>query len=450
MRFRRVVLCLLAVWVAVAPAAAQDFLEREIGPGASGEPLVFRGFTPQDIGALALAAHVPMGFEPLPPPDRSAQPFRLTGLTLRSALGAMLESDPRYEAFDYDGVIVIRSARATASRAGYPDSVPADDSLRPLEAPAPAVRLGETTARQALAVVAALLGAPSTTAITASDTRKFVLDTPEGTVLSLLNAIVRAHGTLTWVFGRWHDKNPMFPYLLEFMSGVHGWGLGVSGQPPAGGVDLQRFVRSEVPASALDTVVGKKADGYPLVLSVMGPSTLWEIATAANVPFGIEFSEAPPPVRLAGASVEVVATGRTVREVLDVLVVRDSRYEWREIDGVVVVRPVASWSDAGNPLFARVPDMQIDDRPMTEVVKAVVGALGALDQRYSTFPDNRHLSVSVLHGTALDLLNALVRAHGSLVWAYEPGDRDQVRATGLRHCLTLYIAGGSGLGVPVR
>lgn len=42
--------------------------------------------------------------------------------------------------------------------------------------------------------------------------------------------------------------------------------------------------------------------------------------------------------------------GITLRQALDAAVTADRRYEWRYIDGVVVVRPASSWRDSGHPL----------------------------------------------------------------------------------------------------
>jgi hypothetical protein len=43
--------------------------------------------------------------------------------------------------------------------------------------------------------------------------------------------------------------------------------------------------------------------------------------------------------------------GVTLRQALDAAVSADRRYEWRDVDGVVVVRPVAAWHDATHPLL---------------------------------------------------------------------------------------------------
>lgn len=82
----------------------------------------------------------------------------------------------------------------------------------------------------------------------------------------------------------------------------------------------------------------------------------------------------------------VDARGGTLREALDAVVVRNRRYEWHEMEGVVVVRPRAAWRDPGHPLL----------RPMPA-------------ERESGFSG----------GTLLDRLNAAVRAPGGMHWSLQ-------------------------------
>ena len=418
-------------------AAAQGILDRKVGPDQFGRPLEFAAFTEHDIGALSAAADVPIGFERVGPyAGPRKEPVLLTGLSVRDAAAAMVALDPRYDFRDEDGVLMF----APAGRL--------DD---PLDARAPAVDLGEVIARDAFGLAAALLGAPSSTAIAFDDTKPFVLEAPEGTIRSLLNAIVRAHGQLVWTFGPSAGRDRIFPYDLSFLTGVHGMGIGLSGRGPWNAVDVTRFRRSaDRPANVLDTIVGNETNGYPLIMSGMSSYAVWRLATTTGVPMGIEVATGRVPRRPENASVEFRATGRTLREVLDRLLEWDNRYEWRELDGVVVVRPVSAWSDSANVLFSLVADVEQHEVTTTEAVKAVVKALGGGDQKYSVFPDSRRVSVSAGRGSAMDLLNALVKVHGSLAWSLEPAEGDEIRATGLGHRLTLRVAGGTGLGVLVR
>lgn len=53
----------------------------------------------------------------------------------------------------------------------------------------------------------------------------------------------------------------------------------------------------------------------------------------------------------------VDARGVTLREALDAVVVRNRRYAWRVIDGVVVVRPAAAWRDPSHPLLTLIDQL---------------------------------------------------------------------------------------------
>ena len=419
---------------------AQGLLDRTIGPSASGGPVVFRTLTIHQLGELAQAANVPIGFEGVPAPiSGTGTPIQLTGRTLREAIALITERAPRYAVAEEDGVLLFRSAAS--------ETAPSANAT-PLDAAVPPLRVGEVTAREAFALVAALLGAPRSTAIQFSDTKPFVLDAAAGTVRSLLNSIVRSHGQLVWVFEKSRGKQPMFPYNLHFMSGLHGWGLGLSGGPPADALDLTRFARPAQPVgNVADVIVGTRADGYPLVLSGMGAWAVRDLAFATRVPFGMQVAGAG---RGGGHTPEFTATGRTLREVLETLAATDGRYTWRVVDGMILIRPASAWGDAADPLFALVPAVQLEDVSMTEAVGKVLTALGAADQTYNTFPDSKTVSLSVGPGPALDLLTALVKAHGALTWTLEEGDPDQIRTTGLRHRLTIGVPGAVALGSPVR
>jgi len=73
----------------------------------------------------------------------------------------------------------------------------------------------------------------------------------------------------------------------------------------------------------------------------------------------------------------------------------------------------------GDVLFSLVSNVELHHATMTEALRKVMPALGGFDSRFSTFPDSRTVSLSVPHGTALELLAALVRAHRSLFWTIE-------------------------------
>lgn len=431
--------------LAVPVALAQDVLDRTVGRDAYGRPLEFRAFTSHEVGAFAQAARAPIGFEALPAPANPAAlpPIVLTGRTVREAVAAMTALDSRYRWREDAGVILFEPA---VRAEGPPARQPPHAAWDPLDSSAPAVRLGLTTGHDAFAVVAALLGAPRSTAIGFSDTKPFMLDAPEGTVRELLNAIVRSHGHLVWMFEHARGRDAVFPYTLSFLTTAGGFGIGLSGDAPER-LDLSRFLQpNPAPPAVLDTLVGTRRDGDPLVLTGLWMSAAGELSAATGVPFGMQAAplRAPrvhPP--------EFTATGRTLGEVLAILAARDDGYEWRVVDGTIVIRPAIAWGDSQDPLFALVPDVDLRDATMTRALRAIVPALGGAAE-YSAFPDTRTVSLTVTHGTALDLLTALMKAHGSLTWTLSDAEPAEIERTGLRHRLTLGTAGGLGVGVLVR
>ena len=110
--------------------------------------------------------------------------------------------------------------------------------------------------------------------------------------------------------------------------------------------------------------------------------------------------------------------GVTLRQALDAVVAKDRRYEWRDVDGVVVVRPRAAWRDREHPLLREVGPVHLRDARMPDVVDAVRRAIhiGVRDSSASSNGERR-LSLDFAGGTLLDLLNALARAHGRVQWS---------------------------------
>ena len=82
--------------------------------------------------------------------------------------------------------------------------------------------------------------------------------------------------------------------------------------------------------------------------------------------------------------------GVTLRQALDAAVSADHRYEWRNVDGVVVVRPRQAWRQAEHPLLRPVTAAQLNDAGM---------------------------SMDVEGGTVFDVINMAVRTHGRSQWS---------------------------------
>jgi hypothetical protein len=101
--------------------------------------------------------------------------------------------------------------------------------------------------------------------------------------------------------------------------------------------------------------------------------------------------------------------GRPLREALDAVVAADRRYEWRDVDGVAVVRPRAAWSDREHPLLQPVTAAQLEDAGVPMEVEG---------------------------GTLFDLLNAIVRTQGQWQWSL----RSEVSTIFLDHGRAVTVA----------
>jgi hypothetical protein len=419
------------------PAAAQASLDARVGPDAFGHPIVAgEVLLGHVVMTLSHAVGIPMGWEYGTVARRRIE---LTGLTLREALDT-LARHTGCEWREMSGVIVCRPAAAWAQPA------------TPLDTIVPPINLRQTSGNRALALVARLLGAPADAVTSFSDTRRFPLSTEQGRLVDLLNAIVRAHGDMVWLFEH-RRRTETFPYIVSLIGGeVSGGGLGVSGSGLTSELDPSRFEVVDRPSASTDLVVsrvvGPAPDGRPVVVNGPYYWSVQQLAAATRTPFG--FESAPPLAGVGRASIELPVTGRTLRDALDTIVALDPRYEWREMDGVIVVRPVAAWSDAGSALFALTPPVKLDDARTVEAVTAAAVALGRSPKDLVTFPDGRRLSLDVRGGTMLDLLNGIVRAHGEMYWTYTPADKEDTKRTGLSHTLMFGIFDGVGMGVLVR
>lgn len=420
--------------VPVTPAQAQPRLDRVVPNGPGGRPMTFNQQWPQQIGNLARVMGVPMGIESTPAGSVPAVAVPLSGLTLREALDTLARA-ARYEWRVMDGVIVLRPRGAW------------DEPSHPLDLLMEEVRLEDAVAQQALAVACVALGASEGPRM--PERRRFTLGFPGGRLIDFLNGVVREHGALVWSFAFTPTMVAPWRVSLSLLSGSSGFGCGAPGTPPDHPVDLQlvadkRAVLAGPVDDVLDRPVGADVHGRPLLLSGVLGSAVRDLATAAKVPMGLELVPgAPKIIRRA-----VTATGVPLRQVLDGLLTTDPRYEWRYLDGVVVVRPRASWDDPAHALSVMAESVRLLDEPIDRLVRATLRALGAA-QPSQDFPDSRLVWLDLPPVPAVDLLCALARAHGDLVWVFDDLEPEDQKITGLRHRLWLMAPSG-GSGTPVR
>lgn len=113
--------------------------------------------------------------------------------------------------------------------------------------------------------------------------------------------------------------------------------------------------------------------------------------------------------------------GVTVSEALDTLVSHNRRYEWRNDNGLIVVRPAAGAPSSDNPLDARIDAVHLRAATLVQALNAVRSALGPWrvggEPPLTATPQAlRTVTLDIGPGTMLDALNGIVRAHGALVW----------------------------------
>jgi hypothetical protein len=119
---------------------------------------------------------------------------------------------------------------------------------------------------------------------------------------------------------------------------------------------------------------------------------------------------------------EIDLYGLTAQEAFDKLVNVDRRYRWLESEGVVIFRPLAAWTDPNHFLHRSIPDFGVSDVGIRRAIGAVQNDIGpyAVSSLFD-FPErtpqgNQHVSLNLGTTTAFEALNAIVRAHGSMLW----------------------------------
>jgi len=108
----------------------------------------------------------------------------------------------------------------------------------------------------------------------------------------------------------------------------------------------------------LDRIVGADAEVRVPPTAENIASTLATIAKSTGALIGFEVAMGDEP-SFGGDRFAWSPCGLTLAQALDQVVAMDARYEWRERDGVIHVRPQSAFEDAGNFLNARVERFEI-------------------------------------------------------------------------------------------
>jgi hypothetical protein len=428
--------------------AAQPVLERVVGTDGSGKPLVVKTLTAVEIGALAGAARVPMGFEAALPNSPRSWKIEASGRRLREVLDAIVAEDPRYEWREDNGVVVVRPAAAWTERE--------DVLYRAIGA----IRFDDIGVAEALRLAAEMFGSEPETfqRDDMGDAKRFNVDLPPGTILEALNGLVRAHGGLTWglepLLTVPQAPGPVpWTFVIQLFSRTgrgHGTGIRLD-QAPRISEPLNQWRRPDQQPSrpTLDRIVGRKYNGDVMILR--GAFDVPDLAYAARVPMGVELY---PASERQAAPEGVRVTGLTVRDALSALVQLDPRYDWREDDGVIVVRPQQAWSASDHPLSRAVAPVHLERVTVIDAIN-FQQALLEPGMKFTPEPDRgakvSRFSVDAPRGSLLLLLNAIARSHGELCWRYEElSEEDAAFFGGRSHQIYLLAPVGGGQGFVFR
>jgi len=154
------------------------------------------------------------------------------------------------------------------------------------------------------------------------------------------------------------------------------------------------------------------------------PDTLAVIAKLAELPAGIE--------HLPGECVrvqddndygnDVPLLGLTVREAVETIAKLDARYMVLESTGTLLVRPVAAWADKDHFLHQEIGRFAVTEVDMHEAIVRLHDAFGKpprpshVVQQPRSAAGARLLTVDAGATSLYGALNAIIEAHGALLW----------------------------------
>jgi hypothetical protein len=148
------------------------------------------------------------------------------------------------------------------------------------------------------------------------------------------------------------------------------------------------------------------------------------IGLEADLPMGIESAPEPTADECTDDTPQRLLPGPSLsaRVALDQLVAGAPHYGWRDMNGVIVVRPSAAWSDVSHFLASPVAAFSATDTDMAQALAAISQPLGdrVLGPHYRGWAASRKharsFAIRFEGGTLLDALNAVVRPRGDLGW----------------------------------
>jgi hypothetical protein len=149
-----------------------------------------------------------------------------------------------------------------------------------------------------------------------------------------------------------------------------------------------------------------------------------QVSRAASVPLILEnLPGCPPSPRSAIARPAVQPEqSKSARQLLDELNTLVPQFAWREMNGIIVVRPRDAWSSLADPLNQPIGTLDFKDSRLENVLAAVVNSTSSLrvlsHSRLVAAPEwsDRELSMRFEGGTVLEALIALAETRDDLTW----------------------------------
>ena len=186
-------------------------------------------------------------------------------------------------------------------------------------------------------------------------------------------------------------------------------------------------------------------------------STVFALARRYQFPAGIEY----PRSECARLGNEHGRTdgdllnfrGMTVGDALKKLTALDPRYRWIQSDGVIVVRPLAAWSDPKNVLNYQTESFVLKDATLGDALNAIVAAITGAGHEHpfseSTEQGARRFNLTTRATSAAEALDAIVRAHGASQWVIREGQPDREGRAFRSIFLHTFDGMGIGSGFPI-
>jgi hypothetical protein len=171
-------------------------------------------------------------------------------------------------------------------------------------------------------------------------------------------------------------------------------------------------------ANSIDAIPG----GPPMILLPQGNPMQTEMFAPLSQRLGIltGFERSPGPYRRKlSSTVAIDLSQQPLRQTLDMLCDGDPRYEWRQLRGVIVVRPVDAWNNPSHPLNRRISMFEVENAGLQELALRLAGLLGRPVNPIpaTTGSTGRRVTMRSRDISVLDLLNTIADEQ-HLAWEF--------------------------------